>query len=126
MSNDIDNSSGGIQPVGGMVPSGMVQSVSASVTTGGATESAIVTASTSSIGARERNKMFIITGCSGLLLTNCMALTELFWSFHNVTYSLPPVRLPEWMVGFIFSTYGSAVVVWLQNKIEKATAAKKV
>lgn len=126
MDNDTDITSGSVQPVGRVVPDGTVQSVSASVSHDGAVvESSVISASVTSVGTRERNRMFMITGCSGLFLTNVMALTELFWSFYNVSNSLPHVHLPDWMVGFIFSTYGSAVVVWVQNKVEKAVAARK-
>lgn len=79
-----------------------------------------VSASSTQVGAKEHNLMFLITGCSGLFLSNTLALAAVVWNFHNVTYDLPAVVLPEWAVGFIFSTYGSAVVVWVQNKLEKA------
>ena len=69
--------------------------------------------------------MFLITGCSGLFLSNTAALGTVFWGFYNTTHSLPAIALPEWMIGFIFSTYGSAVVVWLQNKLEKLSDKSK-
>lgn len=90
-------------------------------------ESTITSVSTQigQVGAKERNLMFLITGCSGLFLSNTLALLDVVWGFYNITNHLPPVSLPDWAIGFIFSSYGSAVVVWIQYKLADFFAAKK-
>ena len=120
MSSDADNTSSGDIVGGGIRSNPPVQPTPQPGEALCTTESAITTTVASTqVGAKERNLMFLITGCSGLFLSNTAALGTVFWGFYNTTHSLPAIALPEWMIGFIFSTYGSAVVVWLQNKLEK-------
>lgn len=126
MSNDADNTSSGDIVGGGIRSNPLVQPSPQPGEVLCTTESAITTAVASTqVGAKERNLMFLITGCSGLFLSNTAALGTVFWGFYNTTHSLPAIALPEWMIGFIFSTYGSAVVVWLQNKLEKLSDKSK-
>lgn len=126
MSDVRDTDSSNLQPDRGC---SLDSSVSAVQLPGAGTnevESIVISSpSTPQVGSKERNKMFMITGCSGLFLSNALALLEVIWGFYNTTMELPPVHLPEWAVGFIFFTYGSAVIVWLQNKIEKAAIRKE-
>lgn len=126
MKNDGNITGGSDQPSGGIPASADLQPIPQPGEVLRTVESVVTSSTaTSQVGAKERNLMFLITGCSGLFLSNTMALVAVIWNFYNTSNGLPAVVLPEWAIGLIFSTYGSAVVVWLQNKIEKAATAKK-
>lgn len=125
MSDVRNDSSSGSEHTGGISPGSNLQPAPQSEQVVRTVESSVITSvPIGAVGAKERNLMFLITGCSGLFLSNTLALLAVVWNFYNTTHGLPAVVLPEWAVGFIFSTYGSAVVVWVQNKIEKALARK--
>lgn len=83
------------------------------------TESVCVSAP-AEVGAKERNLMFVVTGCASLFMSVGGFFTILVWHLYSVTNHLPVDGLvTDWALGVIFTPLGGAAVVWLQNQRKK-------